>query len=347
MNNASEQQFQKYNLGISILRAWMCFEVILGHFWENRLTKFPLLIFQNFVWETVTVFMIMSFFLTGKMLMSNDKTKIKRRIERLILPQIFWTIAYFVIYKLLDIGLNTNFEVSIKDFFFQLFLGHSSHLNASMWYQIDLLLITIMFILVFKVFTTNTAIWILKAIGLFSIIMQYTGLNFLIFNKCIYEIKFPLGRLCEITPAAIVGFLLGYYRIVELLEKRKGLIIVEFLLILGMLYKFDIFTSVEGFGYQGLDILVKSIVLFIIFDLFPFEKLPSIIRKSIHRLTKYTLGIYCMHRMVGSLLNIFFMDKFNLEKNTFTECLLIYALCYIVSMLIERTRIDWCQKAVN
>ena len=117
---------KKINVGISLLRIWMCFEVILCHFkyWDNEPILFPYNYLKSFQNLAVPTFMLLAFILTDINKFSKDENKIKNRYYRLVLPQVFWTIIYFLLYYILDYFLNTKLENGIKDFFFQLIYLH-------------------------------------------------------------------------------------------------------------------------------------------------------------------------------------------------------------------------------
>ena len=58
----------KKNVGLCILRAWMCFEVILSHFWRTGVPGTGLrYLFLGMRAYHVPVFMFMSMYLTADM----------------------------------------------------------------------------------------------------------------------------------------------------------------------------------------------------------------------------------------------------------------------------------------
>lgn len=107
-----------YYTGFSILRIWMCFEVILVHGWAHgdKLNK----IYSGFVkYEgiAVPVFMLMSFYLTDMAQLANQNDKVAVRFKRLLIPHLFWTCVYFAIYKLLNVDSSLNMGGNMAAFY--------------------------------------------------------------------------------------------------------------------------------------------------------------------------------------------------------------------------------------
>ena len=149
----SVDEADKFNYGLAILRIWMCFEVVLDHFknWDGATAEslpWPFRMLLRYGGIAVPVFMLSSFLLTDMAKLSSDRKKKKKRFYRLLVPHVFWAFSYFVIYKLLDIIKGLSLEHGIKDLVLQLALGHS--LNQTEWFQIDLIVITAIFILGFR-----------------------------------------------------------------------------------------------------------------------------------------------------------------------------------------------------
>lgn len=323
---------RKLNLGLAILRAIMCFMVVLCHYWNANETKGILKIFQWSRDASVHVFMMMSFMFVYNTLIECNVEKIKKRFERLIIPQIGWTIIYWGIYKIIDVIFGLQFENGISDFIWQMFWGHSPKLNATMWYQVDLIYLTLLFSIVIAIFKRSYSIifWILGAIALF---MQYSGLN-MVFDGWRYELKYPIGRFFEMLPMAVVGFMFSSNQIIEKIEKNRFLSIGISAFTLIMIAKYEIFSDVSGYGYQGLKWIVVAVAFVVLFYCLPFEKIPKRMAKVIELATSYTMGIYCMHRLIATIINEL-ISKLGIpiELYSFEECILIYIVCFICAGL--------------
>ena len=143
--------YSKINYGFSLLKMLLAFEVILGHFanWDEY---DPRLVwpFRELVSLAVACFVILSFYLMAKSFLIRDKQMMKKRLIRLLIPQIGWAIIYYVIYALIDLFMNKGLHSGPMDFFWQLLTGHSRYLNPSMWYQVDIIIVTVIFYFIFS-----------------------------------------------------------------------------------------------------------------------------------------------------------------------------------------------------
>lgn len=117
------------------------------------------------------------------------------------------------------------------------------------------------------------------------------------------------------------------------LKNYKKRIIFFSLIIIYILFEFDIFINYEGFHYP--EILLNdfaSIFLFISFSLIPLENIANknhLFFFFINNITKFTGGIYYLHPFF-----LRFLKKTKLIKNfLFFECVFIYFLCYFFCLL--------------
>ena len=109
-----------------------------------------------------------------------------------------------------------------------------------------------------------------------------------------------------------------------------------------------LFTSPEkGFGYGGTYLIAYATIVFIFFYEFPFEKMWPSIRKMVRFLSKYSLGVFCIHFGVGYCWNNVFCVYFEWEKNTFLECIWIWAICIFVSWIISLFPVKWAKQLVE
>ena len=92
---------RKFNYGIALLRTLMCFEVVLCHFWTTDVPK-VLMPFSVLRGLAVPVFMFLSFFLTEHTFLEYNKNKAKKRIWRVIYPQIGWALIYWLGYTIIS-----------------------------------------------------------------------------------------------------------------------------------------------------------------------------------------------------------------------------------------------------
>ena len=78
----------------------------------------------------------------------------------------------------------------------------------------------------------------------------------------------------------------------------------------------------------GLKSLIASFLLFSVFSLNPFEFCNLKISTYISYATKYTKGIYCMHKVILAYSNFYYG-----KEVTFLGCIIIYIISYSISYI--------------
>ena len=325
--------YDKVNYGFSLLKALMAFEVILAHFcnWEeyDPLVVWP---FRELVSLAVSCFAIMSFYLMTGFFLKRDHTRFIQRIKRLSIPQIGWALIYFLAYLFLNLLCHAGLPLKPIDLFWQMLTGHSMNLNPTMWYQFNVIIITVAFYFIFSKTNDHKGFLSLIILLFFSYFMQYSGINRALFGNLPFELKKPLGRIFEVTPFAVIGFALKYSNILERLKKYRYLVMI--ICVVAFLTGFRVpWPEVKGFDYSGLAKPYLSLCIVTFAYLVPLEYLNQNMKKVIIQITDYTMGIYCSHRLVYTLL-FFVFPKLSLHS--FERCVLIYILCYIFCFLISK-----------
>lgn len=334
-------------LGLCVLRMLMCFGVILCHFWSDDSYSKVLTPFIRLREYAVLVFMFMSFMLTQKAFVSNDLDYMGKRLWRLIVPHVGWAFLYWAIYGMVEICFNVDLIGGISDLVCQIFTGHSPRLNATMWYQVVLIVISVVFFIIFKLLPVKKGIFCTYIFLAAALLMQYTGLNYTLFSDLRYELKYPLGRVCEMVPCAVAGFNFAYCGLTDKLKKHRVIVILGSIVISSLLIANDSKLSyVKGFGYSGIPMICAASLLVITAVLLPLDNLPEKIKKAALTISKYTLGIYCMHRMVGRLIGFVF-EKMGVKAYTFLMCVVIYILCYFISFIIANIPGKLCRQLVE
>lgn len=293
------------NIGIDILRIWMSFEVILCHFGHELRPCLITSILSKFRVLAVPIFMLISFYLFSKSLVPNciDSKGLGRRLRRLYIPLVFWALVYFVVDRILvNCGCDVD-EPTISMLFWQLVTGHS--LNPPMWFNVSLAILTMFFFIIYRFFPQHS-VRISIMLLVISFILQYSGLNALLFKGLPIELSYPCGRLVEMIPYAASGLLISNY-FVDFQNKSMSVKSV-IMLVLISISAFVVMTglfSLHGsysFDYGGIDLLLMSISILSLFIAFPFNKLPNFVKAIILILSKYCMGVYCVHILVGRLL---------------------------------------------
>lgn len=323
---------KEYNAGIGLLRALMSFLVVLIHCWDVPENAGVLNVFVYAKGFAVPVFMMISFMLSRQLLLERGKDRLVRRYERLIIPLVGWAVIYWVVDNALEYVIGSKNYIGLSDLVWQIFTGHSPRINTAMWFQVDLILLTTLFLILLIVFKDNgnAAIWILFAV---AVIFQYSGL-IKIFDGFNYELKYPYERIVEVIPVAVIGFMMAANNILDRLKRHAKLVFGLSGLILLVDYFYGFFIEVPGDDYMGIRMLVIPVAFVMLFYVMPFDMLSDKQIKVIKWMTQGTVGVYCMHQLVSSIINRG-LAKFapSVITRTFTECIVIYLICFICAII--------------
>ena len=243
----------------------MCFEVILRHFWEPTKHNYFTYFYEFLQMRAIPVFVLLSFYLISYIYIYIYRGSISKRIQRLLVPYLAWTVVYFLLVMIFHPNLG------IDSYIYQLLFCTNPYINRTLWYQIDLLILTVLFYSLYKYISLekiNIILWILIILCLF---LQYSGLNELVFNSFRYEIRFSIGRLIEIIPFACIGLLLGNKDLNKIKTKRWYVMIISIILFL-VTMNIQRFIECDGYGFSGFDYIIYAVLLFLIAYCFGIEK---------------------------------------------------------------------------
>ena len=147
---------KRSNIGIEILRIIMAFEVVVYHIWTGKvvgatgtcLDVFITRLISSYYLIAVPIFTIISFSFVDFENVVSSKTNIISRIIRVITPHIFYTFFYAVILFWGNNIIGLESPISWIDVKNQLFTG--GYYCGVMWFQITLLVITLIYIMIYK-----------------------------------------------------------------------------------------------------------------------------------------------------------------------------------------------------
>ena len=112
------------------------------------------------------------------------------------------------------------------------------------------------------------------------------------------------------------------------------------------LLKYSIINSASGFGYSNNNCLLLGFFVIGFAYLIPFEKLPQKVKSVLRFITQYTLGIYCMHRIVAEFLKLLF-PKIGINIDSFVLCIITYIAGFIISFLMCKIPTRFSRELVN
>lgn len=120
------------------------------------------------------------------------------------------------------------------------------------------------------------------------------------------------------------------------------MIIITLLLIVFIVFA-QFTTTINGFHYQGIRLLVISTSMFCIFKLLPINIIKNEkLKNHINEIAKYTLGIYCIHRMIGYIITTYFI---NIDYK-FIESMIIFIVSLIAIWIIGHIPLKIVKKSV-
>lgn len=330
------------NYGINILKILMSFEVVVFHFLSPELSS-SYKPFSLFGVYAVPCFMIIAFYFAATIFYNNDKSKLKKRIKRLLIPHIAWTAIYMLFYNIFNIGYKKwDHEI----LFVQLFFGHS--INGAMWFQVNIIFLTLLISVIFLVCREyNLRVeYMLSLISIICLIIQYRGLYLFLFNISGYY-SYPIGRIFEMFPYATCGILLYKYNVLERLCLNLEKIATIILCVL-IGYLFTGMNSVPtGFVYSGITYIIVALCLVTGFYILPFNRVNGKVKTVINWFAKYTGGIYYMHMFCAAFINQFILKVAFNQQGSFLLCVCIYVCSFVNLFLISLIPLKICKAIVS
>jgi hypothetical protein len=162
-----------------------------------------------------------------------------------------------------------------------------------------------------------------------ALIVQYNGKNR---KYCGGKwSSYTYGRVAEVFPLSISGFFISSSGILNYFKKFRWQTIIAFIYLFNFFLHYQIFVFIRGYMYQGVKLFFLSNCIFIVFAMFPSEKIKNkIIIRIIKQLTNYTGGIYYLHSNLHKYFN-----KYNVytQKKTIKGCVIVYLICYLICFI--------------
>jgi surface polysaccharide O-acyltransferase-like enzyme len=97
------------------------------------------------------------------------------------------------------------------------------------------------------------------------------------------------------------------------------------------LLKYQLFIYINGFFYQGFELVLQSSLFFLISLLMPYEKITNKYYISIIKIaTGYTSGIYFLHTNVHKWMENCISS---IKNGTLSGSIIIYIISYFISLI--------------
>ena len=208
------------NYGLLLFKLFLSFIVLTSHNFKRKTTKNRFIL--NLTKERklhVPSFFIMSFYFMSKHLYSLKIKIFFIRLIRLLIPYIGWPIIIWEINRFLNRKYNIKFRCTFENLKLQL-LWAQIYIRP-LWFNWELIALTILFYIIIFIFRKHS-LFILKIMLLLSYFAQYSGYNYNHFFKNYpYYNKYTYGLFLESLPFAVTGYILGIYKVIDILQKHK------------------------------------------------------------------------------------------------------------------------------
>lgn len=314
-------------LGIEILRMFLCFRIVLLHYYSSK-NKYILTLKNNRY--QVSCFFFISFYFLFPIIKDLNSGKLKMRLDKLLIPYIIYPIIIWIMNNLLFLIFKYNrFNrlLSLNELIINLIVGRGIFGVGILWFHFNLLIFTLLFYISCS-FLKNSFLSIFQIIAFLSYIIQYSGKNYRFFNKYKSTISMSVGNLIETLPLAISAFSLSSFDFFQFISNNTKKYTIFSLYFLYLIFKYNIFSYIEGYSAAGIKKVYVSFILFTNFYILHFEKIHSNILIIIRQITKYTQGIYCLHFIIMH----YFKIKYD-KNGTFIGCISLYILSYFTSFI--------------
>ena len=318
-----------HDYGLGILKTFLAVLVIAAHQFSRNTTKNEIIltIYDNRIIH-VPSFFIMSFYFTCHNLLSQNPKKILSRFVRLLIPYIGWPIIIKQTNRIYNQKYKTKFPDSIEILKSQLFWGHEY--LSQFWFQWDLIVTTLLFVLIIFIFRKN-CLFILILILILFYYFQYSGNYFQKYLPIQKNNKYTILRMFEMVPLGVTGFIIGYFNIINKINKYKFQTLVISCITYHIVNNYQLFRIVKITLYSGIELNIKSICAIFIFSLFPSDKITDKnLQKVFNLLTNYSAGLFYLHipiRNYGSK----YIDE--IKNQTFLGIVYNFLICYSISVV--------------
>ena len=315
MKEKHNQKSKAVNLGLEILRLFLCLWIVIIHCskLKNVHKKYLNKAFH------VPTFFVISFYFYFRIISKRVIQKIILRFQRLLIPYIIWPIIIFSVNHIMFLLFNVriiSYNIKLKDIYIQILIGSRYH--GIFWFQFNLIIISLFFTIISLIFKTNfvNVCFIIFAL---SISCHISGIIYRFFYSYNPAFSISVGTIIEMVPLAISGLILGSKKLLDQAQKFTFIFYCLNIFFIYNLFEYKIFADNPGFRYPNVLLnIFASFFLFITFGSLSFKKIENTkFFLIINSICKYTGGIYYLHPRVSEILKKIsknFNDNLKLKK---------------------------------
>ena len=192
-NDDKKSKKVQRNLGIETLRMFLCFRIVLLHYYSSK--NVYILEMKKNRFQVACFFFISFYFLYPTVSQKNIK-KFRIRLERLLIPYLIYPIINWVINNAMFLIIKFNRYnrlLTINDLKTQIIIGRGIYGIAALWFHFNLIIFTILFFISFSLLKKHDLLFFQIA-AIISYNIQYSEINLFIKNSvlkisgCLLEI---------------------------------------------------------------------------------------------------------------------------------------------------------------
>ena len=210
----------------------MSFFVILNHYYAPK--KIILQKIKIKLRFHVPTFLIISFYYLNNNLVNKKAGKIKERLQRLLIPYLFYPIIIYIVYNFLYIFFHIEeLKSNLYHLKMQFIIGRS--LCSVLWFQFNIILITVLFYII-SFILKSYYLPFLQILAIFSYLLQFSNINYHYFMIYKEHIRFSVGYFAETLPIAVTGLSISSIDIINKSKKKWFMYIILFTFLLFILF---------------------------------------------------------------------------------------------------------------
>lgn len=233
-------------------------------------------------------------------------------------------------------------NVGMDQLLMALIFSHSKRLAGALWFLIAQI-IDIIVLKIILAYTQNDKQRLIVLIGavILVFVYEYSGVLFYMFDSAPFETRYPLGRIVECLPQAILGVVYALY----IQHKPKATKMLTFVSLLAVTTLSKIVAKYyigapQGFGYGGVYLTAGAATICIFAINLP-DMIKGKLRSVINYIGSATMGIYCMHMLIGWALNVLCPDR--LWQGTLIFDMVIFVIGLVATSVIRliNLKLNW------
>ncbi|SEH25187.1 acyltransferase family protein [Selenomonas sp. KH1T6] len=336
---------ENFNYGLGYLRALLCFMVVYLHFGHDM--REPL----HFIGMcAVPCFIMMSFFFTSGRVLEADMRSQARRLLRFVYPLLAWGIISVLL------CLAAGDKLTARAVLEQLLLGmphqdfilaNHNFLDFPLWFEGSMIYTSLLLMAgahcFRKLFPGLSHLCWLVPVMAAALICQYA--SFVPWDEMTSKYHYVLLTLFFCLPYAGIGLLLARHKLLERLVPLRWKAVLISAAGAAALAAWHAGQPSYMFYYGGLRLMVESLLIFTIFYLSSL-KLGGILGQAMMLMSEYSMGIYCVHWLVGSRLMELF-PELGQHLDGLGLCALIYAISLAIVLAIGSIKSPYAGRLVR